>query len=88
MNEVWSWTSNAQGLMATETNPRGAKTTYAYNTWGQLIRKTNALGHATTYAYDAAGLFSQINEPTGLVRYLVDPDLFIFKPSSGEMLAC
>lgn len=68
VNEVWAWTYNAQGLMATETDPRGATTTYAYNTFGQLTSKTNPLGHITTYAYSPAGLVSQINEPTGLIR--------------------
>ncbi|WP_236966424.1 RHS repeat-associated core domain-containing protein [Hydrogenophaga sp. SL48] len=70
VNQTWAWTYNALGLMATETDPRGATTTYAYNSWGQLISQTNALGHVTTYAYNAAGQVSQINEPTGLVRYL------------------
>ncbi|MFC3683363.1 RHS repeat-associated core domain-containing protein [Hydrogenophaga luteola] len=68
VNEVWTWTYNAQGLMATETDPRGSVTTFAYNSHGQLVRMTNALGQVTTYAYSPAGLVSQINEPDGLVR--------------------
>ena len=70
VNEVWSWTYNAQGLVSSETDPRGAVTTYAHNAQGQLTAKTNALGHATTYAYNPAGRVSQINEPTGLIRRL------------------
>jgi RHS repeat-associated protein len=68
VNEVWTWTYNAQGLMATETDPLGARTSHTYNAWGQLTRTTNALGHITTYAYNPAGQIAQINEPTGLIR--------------------
>ena len=65
---VWTWTYDAQGLVATETDPRGSTTSYVHNAFGQLTRKTNSLGHITTYAYNPAGLVSQINEPTGLIR--------------------
>jgi RHS repeat-associated protein len=68
VNEVWTWTYTAQGLVATETDPIGAVKTFAYNVWGQLTSKTNPLGQVTTYAYNPAGLVSQINEPNGLVR--------------------
>ncbi len=69
VNEVWSWTYNSAGLTASETDPRGATTTYQYNAAGQLTRQLNALGQATSYAYDANGMVSRITEPSGLSRY-------------------
>lgn len=42
-----------RGLVGTTTDPRGNKTTYAYDTFKLYpATTTNALGHVTTYSYD------------------------------------
>ncbi|OUM04315.1 RHS repeat-associated core domain-containing protein [Variovorax sp. JS1663] len=64
---TWRWTWNAQGLVATETAPNGALTTFEYDTRGNLVKSTNALGHITQYAYDSANRLTSTVAPNGLV---------------------
>jgi RHS repeat-associated protein len=65
-----AWAYNAQGLVATETAPNGAITSYTYNTAGNPLSSTNALGHTTTFAYAGsdglAGRVTSMLAPTGL----------------------
>jgi RHS repeat-associated protein len=73
-----AWVYNAQGLVALETAPNGAKTSYTYNTAGNPLSSTNALGHTTTFAYAGAdGLAGRVTSmlaPTGLATsYTYDP---------------
>ncbi|WP_221885742.1 DUF6531 domain-containing protein, partial [Variovorax sp. MHTC-1] len=63
---TWQWTYNTQGLVATETAPNGAATSYEYDTQGNLTKSTNALGHATLYAYDSANRLVSQTSPNGL----------------------
>ena len=44
------------GLLASQTTPGGAKTSYAYDANGDLARETEPSGRYTTYTYDAVGL--------------------------------
>lgn len=61
-----SWTYHPSGLVATETAPNGAATTYQYDSAGNLTSATNALGHVDTYTHDAAGRVLTHTAPTGL----------------------
>ncbi len=65
--KTWTWTYNAQGLVATEKAPNGAVTSYTYDTKGNVLTATNALGHVTGYAYDSANRLISQTEPNGLV---------------------
>src|SRR5262249_10899523 len=64
---TWSWTYNAQQLVATSTEPNGAVTTYEYDTRGNLTKSTNALGHVTQYGFDTANRVISETAPNGLV---------------------
>jgi RHS repeat-associated protein len=64
---TWSWTYNAQQLIATATEPNGAVTSYTYDSLGNLLTSTNALNHATAYTYDSANRMASRTEPNGLV---------------------
>jgi len=61
------WTYHASGLVATETAPNGAVTSYQYDSAGNLTSASNALGHVDTYTHDAAGRVLTHTAPTGLV---------------------
>ena len=65
------WTYNPQGLVATETAPNGAVTSYTYDASGNLTQSTNALGHVTAYTYDAANRMLSQTAPNGLVTTYV-----------------
>ena len=64
---TWSWTYNAQGLVATAKDPAGAVTTYTYSPTGNLIKSADALGRVTQYGYDSANRLISITAPNGLV---------------------
>ncbi len=61
---------NAYGLVTTSTDPRGATTTYTYDTFNIYpATTTNALGHETGILYDyAKGAAKRITDSNGLVR--------------------
>lgn len=63
---LWQWTYNPQGLVATQTEPNGAVTSYTYDTLGNLTKAVNALGHETLYAYDTANRVTSSTAPNGL----------------------
>ncbi|WP_440534607.1 RHS repeat-associated core domain-containing protein [Variovorax sp. YR566] len=64
---TWQWTYNAQGLVATETEPNGAVTSFTYDTLGNLVQASSALGQATSYAYDSANHLVSMSAANGLV---------------------
>ncbi|MFY3384381.1 hypothetical protein ACOQFS_09595, partial [Paracidovorax sp. MALMAid1276] len=64
---TWSWTYHPSGLVATETAPNGAVTSYAYDSAGNLTQSTNALGHVNTYTHDGAGRVLSHTAANGLV---------------------
>lgn len=66
-SQVWKWTYNAAGLMASQTAPLGHTSSYAYDSAGQMTRSTNPLGHVTQYGYDAGGRLNRITDPNGVV---------------------
>lgn len=66
-SRTWQWTYNAQGLVATATQPGGAVTTNSYDPVGNLTQSTNALGHVTRYAYDKANRLINRTEPNRVV---------------------
>jgi RHS repeat-associated protein len=67
-------TYTAQGLVASETAPNGAKTSYTYDTAGNPLTITNALGHVNKYTYDGAGRVLTHTAPNGLITtYTYDP---------------
>nr|WP_247655995.1 hypothetical protein [Hydrogenophaga aromaticivorans] len=66
-SQVWRWTYNAAGLMASQTDPLGHTSSYVYDSAGQMTRSTNPLGHVTQYGYDAAGRVNHITAPDGVV---------------------
>ena len=69
-----TWTYHPSGLVATETAPNGAITSYQYDSAGNLTSSTNALGHVDTYTHDTAGRILTHTAPTGLVTsYTYDP---------------
>jgi RHS repeat-associated protein len=71
---TWSWTYNAQQLVATATEPNGAVTTYAYDAFGNALTSTNALGHVTSYTYDTANRVTSTTAPNGVVTaFTYDP---------------
>ena len=50
-----TWTYDAMGRLATQTDAMGNLHRWAYDAAGRLVAETNAWGAATQYAYDAAG---------------------------------
>lgn len=66
-SQVWKWTYDAAGLMASQTDPLGHTSSYTYDSAGQMTRSTNPLGHVTQYGYDAAGRVNRITDPNGVV---------------------
>jgi RHS repeat-associated protein len=66
-SKVWQWTYSAQSLVATQTAPNGAATSYGYDSFGNVLTETNALGHVTQYGYDSANRVVSRTEPNGLV---------------------
>ena len=67
-SRTWQWTYNAQGLVATATEPNGAITSYLYNSAGNLTKATNARGQVDIYTYDDAGRVLSHTTPTSLVN--------------------
>ncbi|WP_284407426.1 DUF6531 domain-containing protein, partial [Acidovorax sp. SUPP3434] len=67
VSRTWAWTYHPSGLVASETDPGGAVTTYAYDSAGHLTQATNALGQSSLYTHDAAGRVLTHTAPTGLV---------------------
>jgi RHS repeat-associated protein len=68
------WTYTAQSLVATETAPNGATTSYQYDSLGNLTQSTNALGHTQRYTHDGAGRVLTHTDPNGtLSTYTYDP---------------
>lgn len=63
---TWTYTWNAQGLMASETAPGGATTSYGYDALGNLTSIKNPLGHITSLAYDAAGRVVKVVDANGV----------------------
>lgn len=59
---------NAQNLLASVTDARGATTSFGYDGSGNLVSKTDALGRVTTFAsHDAHGRPGRITRPDGTV---------------------
>ena len=63
----WHWSYNAQGLVATATEPGGGVWTYDYDALGNRSSERNPLGQQTRYTYDAAGRVVESTAPNGLV---------------------
>lgn len=61
------WTYNTQSLVATETVPNGATTSYQYDSLGNLTQSTNALGHTHRYTHDGAGRVLTHTDPNGVL---------------------
>ncbi|TFY98725.1 RHS repeat-associated core domain-containing protein [Ramlibacter rhizophilus] len=69
-----TWTYNAQGLMATATDARGAHWRFAYDDAGMLVARIDPMGQRTDYTYDGAGRVLRMTEPGGLqTDYRYDP---------------
>lgn len=64
---AWSWTYSSSGLVATETMPNGAVSSFTYDSLGNLIQVMNALGQADIYTHDGAGRVLTHTAATGLV---------------------
>ncbi len=59
---------NAQQLLASVTDARGATTSYGYDAAGNLTARTNQLGQTTSFAnHDAHGRPTRITRPDGTV---------------------
>ncbi|MBI3101613.1 MAG: RHS repeat protein, partial [Burkholderiales bacterium] len=68
------WTYTPQSLVATQTAPNGAVTSYQYDSLGNLTQSTNALGHTQRYTHDGAGRVLTHTDPNGtLSTYTYDP---------------
>jgi RHS repeat-associated protein len=63
----WSWTYNAQGLVATQADPRGAVWAFGYDAAGNRTSVVNPLGQAVSLSYDAAGRVATQADANGLV---------------------
>ncbi|WP_185738431.1 RHS repeat-associated core domain-containing protein [Variovorax beijingensis] len=66
-SKVWQWTYTPQGLVATQTDPSGAVTSYSHDSAGNVLMATNTLGHVTQYTYDTANRVVSQTAPNGLV---------------------
>ncbi len=64
---TWQWTYDARGLVATETSPSGAVTTYSHDSLGNVTAASNTLGHETRYVYDNANRVTSLTAPNDLV---------------------
>ena len=56
-----------KGLLKSETDAMGAKTSYEYNSMGQMTAKTDACGFKTLYEYDKKGNLLKMTDPAGNV---------------------
>ncbi len=63
----------SNGLLTSETDPRGNTVRYVYNSFGQMTSKTDARGYTTRYTYDALGNVLTVTDPYGkTVTYTYD----------------
>ena len=71
-----SYTYNANGQLATQTDPNGAVTQYSYNAAGQLTELQDGSGNLLDkYTYDSAGQLTQTVTGNGAsTTYLYDAD--------------
>ena len=56
-----------KGLLKSETDAMGSKTSYEYNSMGQMTEKTDACGFKTLYEYDKKGNLLKMTDPAGNV---------------------
>ena len=61
------WSYNAQSLVETMTNPKGAVWRYGYDSAGNQVSVKNPLGQLTSYSFDGAGRITGQTDPNGLV---------------------
>ena len=54
-----------KGLLKSETDAKGSKTCYEYNSIGQMTAKTDACGFKTLYEYDKKGNLLKMTDPEG-----------------------
>lgn len=70
-SKAWSYSYNAQGLLANINGPRvdvNDVTSFTYDTSGNVATTVNALGHVTTVVMrDSYGRPTRISDPNGLV---------------------
>jgi RHS repeat-associated protein len=81
-----TWGYNGAGLLAQETAPNGAATSYLYDALGNLTQRTNALGHVDSYTHDTAGRVLTHTAPNGLVTtYTYDARGRVLTSSRGGL---
>lgn len=61
------WTYDTSGNIASHTDGRISRTTYAYNTSNQLTTTTDPLGGITAYTYTTLGAIQTVKTPRGKV---------------------
>jgi RHS repeat-associated protein len=66
-NAVTGYVWNADGTLASTTDPRGAVTSFVYEANGNMLSSTDQLGNKTSYTYDTAGRVLTVVEPRGNV---------------------
>ncbi len=62
----WQWSYAASGLVASETAPNGATSSFAYDGFGNLSSTKNALGHLDHFIHGAGGRLQSHTATTGL----------------------
>jgi YD repeat-containing protein len=66
-----TWTFNAEGAVASKTDPRNITTSYGYDAVGRLTSVTFP-GGSNSYAYDDAGRRTSMRDATGTTTWGYD----------------
>jgi RHS repeat-associated protein len=82
-----TYTHDTYGNVLTITNPRGAVTTYVYDTINsQIASETNQLNHTTNYEY-ITGKLSKVTDPNGAItRYGYSTQGRLFRTATPSTL--
>jgi YD repeat-containing protein len=71
--QTQTFTFDASGRLATESDPNGYLTSLRYNSADQLVAVTDPSGRSVTFAYGSNGLVSSATDPAErTVRYVYD----------------